>query len=506
MNDTTRPPMTTTRPSFKDMINGVVDAGACSECGACVVVCPHGIIEMNGRKPAKRAGSPGEHDHCGVSTGIGCDACAAVCPRLWPREPHLREETFGGSPPKPEGEGACETAGGEAAVDVARDGEGERAFEGIFGVYRHIFVARARHPDTLARGQDGGVVTALLAWARETDAIDGAIVAAVGEGDTPCFPTPKVVTTPEQIRASAGSWYTYSPNPLALKQLKKAKVERAAFVGVPCQITPLRKMERIDTTRLLRGGKSPTVHGRQRDCMRGPSERVAVSIGLFCSEVFRPELMTEHVVKTMGIPLEDITKLNIKGEVLIHRRDGSVATIPLEQAAHDYQRPECRHCGDFAAELADISCGGVGTDRATVVVLRSERGVALWREFEASGQVEVWPIQEHKKAWNILLRLARKQRERIARSDTTTLMPAYSAAEEARRAQQALAEAGCTPAEIEERLQALRGLRERQAARGPGLPPAPIPDDPGAPAEGEKRRLPPPPAPQQGGASPDWKA
>lgn len=472
------------RPTFKDLINSVVDAGACSECGACVVVCPHGIIEMIGRKPGKRVGSLGEHDHCGVSTGIGCDACAAVCPRLWPREPHLREATFG-------------------EADVG----GDRGFEGIFGVYRHIFVARARDPQALARGQDGGVVTALLAWAREADAIDGAIVAAVGEGDAPCFPTPKVVTTPEQIRASAGSWYTYSPNPLALKQLKKAKVERAAFVGVPCQVTPVRKMERIDTTRLLRAGKSPNVHGRQRDCMRGPSERVAVTVGLFCSEVFVPELMTEHVAQTMGIPLDQITKLNIKGEVLIHTRDGEVATIPLAQAAHDYQRPECRHCGDFAAELADISCGGVGTDRATVVVLRTERGLALWRDFEASGRVEVWPIEEHKKAWNILQRLARKQRERIAppTAGANGSAPApvqYSAAEEAVRARQALILAGCSEAEIDERLQALRGMRERApaaAARGPAHP---IPGDPGDPAPGEKRKLPPPPAPHEGGASP----
>ncbi|NKB35792.1 MAG: hypothetical protein GKR93_01295 [Gammaproteobacteria bacterium] len=32
----------------------------------------------------------------------------------------------------------------------------------------------------------------------------------------------------------------------------------------------------------------------------------------------------------------------------------------------------------------------------------------------------------------------------------------------------------------------------------------PIPGDPGAPAEGEKRALPPPPSPEQGGASPCW--
>ena len=46
-----------------------------------------------------------------------------------------------------------------------------------------------------AQAQDGGIVTALLTWARERETIDGAIVAAVGEGDAPCFPTPKLATT-----------------------------------------------------------------------------------------------------------------------------------------------------------------------------------------------------------------------------------------------------------------------------------------------------------------------
>ena len=94
-------------------------------------------------------------------------------------------------------------------------------------------------------------------------------------------------------------------------------------------------------------------------------------------------------------------------------------------------------------------------------MLRTPKGVDIWRAFEASGQVDVWPIAEHKKAWNIMLRLARQQKERLP--------PGAVRAD------------GDTPAE----------------RRG-----APIPGDPGEPAPGEKRRLPPPPLPEQGGASP----
>lgn len=466
------------RSSFKDMMNDVVAAGACCECGSCVAVCPHGIIRYVDGKPERASKTPAPFDKCGVSEGIGCDVCAAVCPRLWPREPHLRDVAF----------------------------SNDRGYEGIFGVYRHIFVARTRDQDVLGRAQDGGVVTALLAWAREAGHIGGAVVAAVGEQDEPCFPTPKLATTVEQIRASAGSWYTYCPNTLALSEAKERNLGRLAFVGVPCQITPLRKMEHTDAGMLLKAGKKPHVVARQREFMRDPAGRVAFAVGLFCTEVFTPALMTERVAERMDIPLSDISKVNVKGEVRIYRRSGAeMGRIPLEEAMGDYQRPACQHCGDFSAELADISCGGVGTDAATIVVLRTQKGVELWRDFEASGQVDVWPIAEHKKAWNILLRLARQQRERVpqraAHTGSAPELPGYVPGDDAGRGHQMLTGAGKSAEEIA----ACLAAAYEEAGGSASVSSAPgwaIPGDPGEPAPGEKRRLPPPPHPEQGGGSP----
>ncbi|MDA1001637.1 MAG: Coenzyme F420 hydrogenase/dehydrogenase, beta subunit C-terminal domain, partial [bacterium] len=364
--------------SFKDMMNDVVDFGSCCECGSCVLVCPHNVIEYVDGKPKQTAKKSAAFDYCGISEGVGCDVCAAVCPRLWPREIHLRGAQFG-----------------EA-----------RPWEGIFGVYRRIFVARTLREDLKARIQDGGIVTALLAWSLEKGKIDGAVVSAVGPDDDPCFPTPKVATTVEEIKASGGSWYTYCPNNLALEEVQERDLKQVGFVGVPCQITPIRKMELIDPAFLLSHKKRPQHIAKQRGFLRGFSDRVAFNIGLFCTEVFTPELMTERIEKQMGIPLSEVSKFNVKGEVLIHKKDGTLETIPLEEAMRDYQRPECRHCADFSAELADIACGGVGTDSATIVVLRTEKAEAIWREFEADGGVEVIPIAENRRAWNILLILA----------------------------------------------------------------------------------------------------
>ena len=467
--------------SFKDMMNDVVDYGSCCECGSCVVVCPHNVIEYIDGKPKQTAKESAAFDFCGVSEGAGCDVCATACPRLWPRESHLKDAVFGPGP--------------------------ERGFEDIFGVFKHIFVARTKRPDLAEAGQDGGIVTALLAWARETGRIDGAVVSAVGAEDKPCFPTPKVVTTYDEIKSSAGSWYTYCANNLALNEVEERELKQVAFVGVPCQITPLRKMEHMDPSFLVRDAKKPKIIGRQRGFLRGYSDRVAFSVGLFCTEVFQPELMTERIEKQMGIPLTEIRQFNVKGEVLIYRKNGDIGRIPLEEAMHEYQRPECKHCGDFSAEMADIACGGVGTDRATIVVLRTEKAVEIWREFQATGEVEVEPIKDNKRAWNVLLRLARRQRERPpvgpTRGGAAPDLPQYDKGQDRALALSRLT-GKLSPAEVEANLAAAYGDESAPPEIMGYIAGTPIPGDPGDPGAGEKRKLPPPLSPEAGGAPPGW--
>ncbi len=470
------------RHTFKNMMHDVVDAGSCSECGSCVLVCPHNVIDYVDNKPKQTAKEGAAFDFCGISEGVGCDVCATVCPRLWPREVHFKDAAF----------------------------EADRPFEDIFGVYRHIFVARTTRPELMERAQDGGAVTALLSWARANGEIDGAVVSAVGPDDDPCFPTPKVATTEEEIKASAGSWYTYCANSLALREVKERDLKQVGFVGVPCQLMALRKMRHMDPSFLVTEKKRAKPLARQRDFLRGFSDRVAFSIGLFCTEVFRPELMTERIEKQMGIPLTEVSKFNVKGEVVIYKRDKTIATIPLEEAMRDYQRPECRYCGDFSAEMADISCGGVGTDAATIVVLRTKKGEEVWRKFEAAGDVEVTPIKENKRAWNILQRLARRQRNRIPesapRGGVAKGLPQYSPKQAADLCAAAFVATGKTGEELDGLLEGAYGGDERPPEGIVYMAGQPIPGDPGAPAAGEKRKLPPPPGLDEGGAPPGWSA
>jgi coenzyme F420 hydrogenase subunit beta len=371
-------------PSFKEMMNEVVAYGSCCECGTCVLVCPHNVIEYVDGKPKQTAKATAAFDHCGISEGIGCDVCAQVCPRLGVREFGLTDRLHG---------------------DV-------RPYEGLFGVYRRIVAARCKDPSILQRCQDGGVVTALLAYARRTDRIDGAIV-SVADPAEPCKPVPRVVVSVEEILDTASSWYTYCPNNLALAEAAERGLQRVAFVGVPCQITPNRKMEFADAGFLDNGRKKPKHIERQERSLKGYAERIALNIGLLCTEVFTYEgLMVDKIQGQMGLPLSEIQKFNVKGKVLIYKKGGEVVEMKLRHA-QEYARPECHHCGDFTAELADISCGGVGAMDWTISVLRTPKGEAIFDAMVDEGLLEVRPMEEFENSLKVLLRLTRKQRERV---------------------------------------------------------------------------------------------
>jgi len=371
-------------PSFKEMMNEVVAYGSCCECGTCVLVCPHNVIDYIDNKPKQVAKASNPFDYCGISEGIGCDCCAQVCPRLDVREHHLGDQVF----------------------------DTDNMYRGAFGHYRRVVAARTRDPEVMARCEDGGVVTTLLCWGLRNGTFDGAVVSTTSPDD-PCAPKPKVVTTVEDAIASASSWYTYCPNNLALADAEKMGLSKVAFVGVPCQITPVRKMQLIDPSFLDNGRKKEKIIDKQTTFLKGYGARVAFNVGLLCSEVFDfQELMVDKIQGEMGIALSDIRQFNVKGKVQVFKKDGDLVEINLREA-QEYARPECHHCGDFSAELADISCGGVGASGWTITVLRSQRGEEVFDAMQREGLIDVRPIEELETSMKVFLRLARKQRDRV---------------------------------------------------------------------------------------------
>lgn len=387
------------RPKLFDLINDVVHGGSCSECGACVVACPYGILTYEQGKP--QAWDPGyvrkssgiaemiikgvPQDFCPISENVGCDCCAYVCPKLELPKERLEHAMFG-----------------------RRAQEDEQV--GL-GVYQKIEFTRTRDPRVRKVCQDGGFVTTLLIWALRTGLIDGAVLTTTDPND-PCKPRPFVATTEKEILKSSGSWYTYSPNTLGLIEAYEMGLRRVAFVGTPCQITPLRKLQVFRPEDMARIEPNERNFLHQYAHLEKFRNMIAFLIGLFCSETFTYEgLMKGYIEGKLGIPRSKVTKFNIKGKVIVTVGEEEYQ-FPLADAV-PFARPECSFCGDFSAEEADIAVGGVGTAGWTLTMPRTAKGLEIYEALKASQLIEVKPATEFSKSVAVARKLAQKQRNRM---------------------------------------------------------------------------------------------
>jgi coenzyme F420 hydrogenase subunit beta len=131
-----------------------------------------------------------------------------------------------------------------------------------------------------------------------------------------------------------------------------------------------------------------------------------------CTECFVYEgLVKKHIEGILGVTLDDVKKINIKGKVLISTKSGQTKAFPLQEAKQ-YTRKGCLPCTDFSAELADISVGGLGLDGWTFTILRSKKGEEIFDAAEKAGAVRTRSIAEEKFASDLLLKLSRRKKKR----------------------------------------------------------------------------------------------
>ena len=372
------------RKHWKHLYEEIVATEICCGCSACIVACPHKVLELRDFDPIQiDPNSP--FDNC-VHGEEGCSLCAMACLRLGP------------------------------SLDIIEDnllGYGRRPEDRPEGPYRRKTLARATYEPILKKGQDGGAVTALLAWMLDNGELDGAVVSSPSD-KVAWLDEPKLVRSTDELLAAAGSRYTYCATPLGLKEAAAAKLKAVALVGVSCESTAVRQLAAEGIKRWVR-----------------PVKWV---FGLMCCETFDYDaFMVGKVQHEMGIPLTDITKVNVKGRVIVTLRDGNEISIPLKRA-RPYANEWCHHCPDFAAEHADLSCGGLGMEGWTMILVRSARGEEYLERAVDAGALELRPAEEMPEALAVMDRLAVKQRERIGPFDphAGTRWPTRQALEAAR--------------------------------------------------------------------------
>jgi coenzyme F420 hydrogenase subunit beta len=331
--------------TFTHLIQEVQDKGRCHHCGGCFAFCTainYGALEL------AEDGKPRYRDQ---SKCIECGICYAICPEVGELNDEVKK-LVSWTPP--------------------------------IGQVLGTVVARAVDPEVQARGTDGGVVTALLLYLLDQGRIDGAIVS---KKMGPFQRQPWLARTREEILEAAGfhfdtlatlshfsqTYSTYSPSIVELKAVTQKRHNRVAFVGTPCQINSLRRMEVLGVV---------------------PSEAIRIHFGLFCAGNFQfGEGERKELEKLGNFQWTEVLKVNLKEELMIHLHKGEVRRLPLERLGF-MKRHACQFCVDYAAEYADLSFGGLGAPEGwTTVIIRSIQGHTLLSKARGA-YLELFPHKE----------------------------------------------------------------------------------------------------------------
>ena len=323
--------------------------GICLKCGGCVASCPVDSIEVDDASPSL------------VGECIDCGNCYANCPQVVPDE-EIRRRVFG-------------------EADLASE----------VGPYSAAYSGRTDIPSVADVAQDGGIVSSLLLSLMDEGYIDGAIVVDRGPE---WRPEPKIVTDADGVVECAGTKYVQTD---VLSLLKEAVEERSlgdvAVVGTPCQVKGLRALTTGDHE------------------IEGLSSHVKLVVGLFCSESFiYGGLFEGKLGDDLGLELSSISKMDIKGRLIVELEDGSREELELGDL-DEYVFPPCKLCSDFSAELADVSVGGVGSPEGySTVLVRTGEGRTSMEKAAEGGAFSLEDLAEVEPGLELVERLSSKKR------------------------------------------------------------------------------------------------
>lgn len=329
----------------------IIKPGLCTACGACEVACPVGALQIEDEKVKRVRDCSKDLDLCPI--------CYEICPhsdRLLLRS--LRPVS-------------------DAPVRSE-----------ALGYYRKLLLAQAADQGLRRQSHSASVVTALLKYGIEQKIFDSAIVSE-GEAENPSKPKPSVAIVPDDILSATGS--KFFPSAVAkafgsaVTGYGKTKI---AFVGVPCHILALRKMEAWQ---------------------HKFSANLRITIGLFCFGSFSLTPLLEHITKTYKIKPSQIKSMRLSKEFVVETEKGEIR-IPMEEIEQHILQ-SCRTCMDFTSEAADISVGSAYplTDWSTVII-RTKAGEDFFYDAVEKGIISTWAIEGEPKVFERVVRAALTKR------------------------------------------------------------------------------------------------
>ncbi len=323
----------------KELRQQVIDAGLCTNCGACVNLCPYAASYKDNLIIM---------DACDREEG----RCYAFCPRTPTDLQSLREVLY-----EP----------------------GDLTFE--LGPFKGFYIARAADEQVRQGAQHGGTVTTLLSAALQQGLIDTAVVAEDGGN---LLPEGVALQQSAELKKRAGSKFVVSPNLAAFHKAAKAETRRIGIVATPCQALALAKM------------RLKPIPAKDTNI-----DKLRLTIGLFCGWALSWRTLKSLLAEKVGET--SITGLDIPPSkhhsMEVHTNKGRME-ISLDEILPAV-RSSCNYCWDMTAEFSDISVGSArlpeGWEVArgwNQVIVRTRAGQELLELARSRGLLEFRDMPE----------------------------------------------------------------------------------------------------------------
>ena len=217
--------------------------------------------------------------------------------------------------------------------------------------------ARARGP--IRSGAPNDVIKGILTAGRSAGLLDGVVMLDVDPWELK--PIARVCTTVEDIVESVGPQFLWAPVFDALNEAVFTRgMRNIAVVGTPCSAQAIRKLKSSTNQRL-----------------KPYQEAIRLSVSVFCTGIYKPEMIDEILIDRMGVRREQVKRIEISPDREWLRAvlwDDSERTIPRQQAEH-YTRNGCGSCDDYLGESADLAVGSLGAPQdSSTLIIRSRAG------------------------------------------------------------------------------------------------------------------------------------
>jgi len=339
--------------AYNELESMIIEPGFCTLCGACEAACPVHAIKVEHGKP-QRLHDCSEHlDSCPICYDIcpHTDALSFETLRFVADAPHRREN---------------------------------------LGYYRKVLLAHATNPTLRDASKSGGVVNALLNFAISERIIDSAIVSEASPR-VRIKVTPSISLVPDDTLSAVDAKIVPSAVAEAFGRavFEHGKVN-IAFVGVPCHVLALRKLE-----------------AWQHKLM----DSLKITIGLFCLWTFSLGRLLEHLLHEHNIAANEIQNVDLTANEYVVTTENRVVQIPLSEVkSHIMNR--CRTCADFTSQLADLSIGGASPLKDwSIVIIRTKEGEAFFDRAVKEGVITTKRIEAEPETLAHLIELSAHKRD-----------------------------------------------------------------------------------------------